>query len=100
MWRIALAALVLSACVSPNTQGATLAPSGFHTDAADMGEGRWHISCVAAMSACTWRAQQLCPRGFDPVNTQQTQTFSGGFTQYGGGFGTQQHYTLMVQCRS
>ena len=101
--RLALAVLAplvaLSACGTPNAQGAASAPSGFVTDAADLGGGRWFITCAYQASACTWRAQHLCAQGFDVEGAQSSQAPVGFIGPYGGGVSARTDYQMTVRCR-
>lgn len=71
--------LVLAGCASPTGEGQAhsdglLGPgTGPQTEAASLGNGKWMISCFATIGACTWRAQQVCPTGFDTQNNSGTE---------------------------
>lgn len=92
-------ALLLSACGTPTAAGGANAPSGFITDAADFGNGRWFISCAVQVSGCTWRAAQLCPSGFDVLDSGASNTPQFvGIGEYAT-MTTRRDYQIMVQCR-
>ena len=100
MKRLVWAALVfVCGCGTPNAQGGATAPSGFHTDAADLGNGQWFITCLASASGCTWRAQNLCPTGYDVLNINQAHTPVGYVGPYGGGIGSRQDFNLTDKCK-
>lgn len=101
MGRVIALAFLLAACASPTGEGVTTDwASNSFVDAASLGEGRWLVSCDNAASACTRRAAQLCPSGFDVADAQTTQGVSGAASAYGGGFGTRRQYQLLVTCRA
>jgi hypothetical protein len=103
MRKIAIVLLVfLGACASANQQGQVWQDGGLGplTDAAKMAEGKWLVSCVGALSGCTWRAAQICPSGFDAGNPSSSQSTSGAVGPYGGGFNTATTYTMQVSCKS
>jgi len=92
---------LLGSCASANGEGQAYQDGmGPLTDAANLGQGKWMITCAAALSACTWRAQQVCPTGFEAVDTSSSQSTSGAIGPYGGGFGTQVTHRLAINCRT
>ncbi len=97
--RALLLLLALGACASPSGEGQSTdwARNSF-TDAADLGGGRWLITCQNTASACTARARAVCGE-FEVLETGTTQNASGAVGAYGGGFGTRTDYQMTVLCR-
>jgi hypothetical protein len=85
--RALVLALLLAACASASGQGST--PG---SDAADLGNGQWLITCYTFASNCTQRASLLCPAGFDTLSTQVVPTFTGLMQR--------NDYHMTVQCRA
>lgn len=87
---LAALAVLLAGCASAGgLEGrATHGISG--TDAASLGEGRWFITCSNQMSGCTWRANQVCPVGFDAAEATSAASSSWARTDY----------QMTVQCKS
>jgi len=97
---LVLTAALLAGCASPNGEGQAMSGVvGVPTDAAKVGDNQWLITCQQAVSACTWRAQQVCPNGFDVKNSGQSQGSSGYANAYGAGYGTITTYNLAVACK-
>jgi len=94
-------AMLISACASSSGEGTT-ADWGANSfvNAADLGGGQWFITCTNAMSACTGRARQICPSGFDLVNTDASKAPVGAVTPQGGVLTVRTDYQLMVRCRA
>jgi len=100
---LVVALLALGGCASPDGEGQSQSPGvlgvgGPLTDAASVGNGKWLVSCYAALSACTWRSNQVCPTGFAVTNSMSSQEADGNFSANGGSFGTTTKYTLAVTC--
>ena len=93
----------LVGCASPDGEGQSQSPGvlgvgGPLTDAASVGNGKWLVSCYAALSACTWRSNQVCPTGFAVTNSMSSQEADGSFSADGGSFDSTTKYTLAVTC--
>lgn len=96
--------LALGGCAAAAGEGQTYAPGilGFNTpltDAANVGDGKWLVSCYSALSACTWRSNQVCPTGFLVTNSMSAQESDGRVNADGGGFNTYTKYTLSISCK-
>lgn len=96
--RALLFALLVAACASPNGEGRSTdwARNSF-TDAADLGNGQWLITCQTTASACTARARAICGE-YEVVDAGTMQSVSGAAGAYGGGFGTRTDYRMTVRC--
>ena len=95
--------LALGGCAAATGEGQSYAPGilGFSTpltDAASVGAGKWLVSCYSALSACTWRSNQVCPTGFTVTNSTSSQETGGNFSADRGSFGTSTKYTIAVTC--
>ena len=98
---IAVFALALNGCVSPEQEGVsyTMGGLGPATDAAKIGDGKWLISCYDQLSGCTWRANQSCPGGFEVTSTSANNQSSGSVTTVGAAFQTATQHVLGVSCK-
>jgi hypothetical protein len=99
---LAAAALVLAlgACASPGGEGTTTDwGANSFVNAADMGGGQWFITCSNAMSACTGRARNICPGGFDLINANSQATPVAVANQYGASSSMVQNYQMAISCK-
>lgn len=97
---LVVVAFMLGGCVSPEQEGVAYANGlGPQTDAAKVGEGKWLISCYDQLSACTWRANIVCPTGFEVTSTSANNQASGSVTTVGAAFQTATQHVLGVSCK-
>lgn len=88
-------ALLLMACASAGGEGvSTDWASNSWTDATNLGNGRWLISCTGGGSGCTRRAAAVCSRGFQVIGADAQLNPAGAIT----GIGSRSGYRMTVQC--
>lgn len=96
---VALVGAALAACASSGGEGTTTDwGANSFVNAADLGDGRWLITCTNAPSACTSRARKICEHGFDLVDMDSDKSTVAGGSLNAFAVGRRKDYEIIVQC--